>query len=306
MIIVVALSPCVDRTMVVDQLVVGEVHRPSQATVTPGGKGFNVARAAHTLGAAVIAFGIVGGHSGQWLRESLDELGVENRLLNGVNETRTSISIADASSGLMTDFYEPATPVAGSEWAELESLVAAALAPGDWLSISGTVPSGAPPDAVSRLVNIAHAAGAQVGVDTHGAALRNAAFARPDLIKVNATEAAGLLGSDQQGDARGLAEQLSAVAGLAIVTAGVDGAVGAGHHFRSRTVGSYPVGSGDSFMAGLLTELSRSTAGIADLQVVRSALITATAAATANALVPGAAVFSRTDVDELRPLILVE
>ena len=306
MIIVVALSPCVDRTMVVDQLIVGEVHRPSQATVTPGGKGFNVARAAHTLGAGVVAFGIVGGHSGQWLRESLDELGVEHHLLAGVNETRTSTSIADASTGLMTDFYEPATPVTAAEWAELESMVAAAITPGDWLSISGTTPSGSPPDAVARLVTIAHAGRAHVGVDTHGSALRNAASARPDLIKVNVSEAVGLLGADQRRDARHLAHLLGEVAELAIVTAGVDGAVGGGHHVRSQTVGSYPVGSGDSFMAGLLTEFCRSTGDVIDSHVVRAALITATAAATANALVPGAAVFSPADVEKLRPSIVVE
>ena len=305
MIIVVALSPCVDRTMVVDRLAVGEVHRPSLATVTPGGKGFNVARAAHTLGAAVVAFGIVGGHSGRWLRESLNQLGVENHLLTGINETRTSISVADASTRVMTDFYEPATPVTAAEWAELESIVTAAIAPGDWLSISGTTAIGAPPDAVSRLVKIAHAGGARVGVDTHGAALRDAASARPDLIKVNVSEAIGLIGTDRH-DPRHLAEQLSEVADLAIVTAGVDGAVGGGLHVSSRTVGRYPVGSGDSFMAGLLTEFSRSLGVVADPQVVRAALITATAAATANALVPGAAVFSRADYDGLRQSVGVE
>ncbi len=306
MIIVVALSPCVDRTMVVDQLTVGEVHRPSQATVTPGGKGFNVARAAHTLGATVVAFGIVGGHSGRWLRESLDELGVKNHLLTGVNETRTSISIADASTGLMTDFYEPATPVTSAEWTELESAVASALSADDWLSISGTAALGAPADAVSRLIGIAHDRGARVGVDTHGAALRDAASARPDVIKVNVNEAVGLLGPGPNPGPRELARQLGDVTELAIVTAGTHGAFGGGLHVSSHTVGSYPVGSGDSFMAGLLTEFSRTAGGFTDPQRIRSALIAATAAATANALVPGAAVFSRTGFDELRPSIVVE
>lgn len=306
MIIVVALSPCVDRTMVVDRLVVGEVHRPSQATVTPGGKGFNVARAAHTLGATVVAFGIVGGHSGKWLRESLNQLGVENQLLTGVNETRTSISIADASTGVMTDFYEPATSVTASEWAELESLIATAITPGDWLSISGTVPLGAPPDAVSRLVVLGRSRGASVAVDTHGAALRDAASARPDIIKVNVNEAVGLFGAPPISGPDDLADRLGALTELAIVTAGVDGACSRGLRVMSRTVGAFPVGSGDSFLAGLLTALSGSDGDLADTRLTRAALVTATAAATANALVPGAAVFSRDDFAGLCQSVVVE
>lgn len=299
MIVAVALSPCVDRTIVVDRLVVGAVHRPSLVTVTPGGKGFNVARAARTLGADVLAAGIVGGHSGRWLAAGLAEEGIDTVLIDGINETRTSVSVADLSTGVMTDLYEPATPVTTDEWDRLLDHVAGRLSAGDWLSVSGTHATGAPEDSVSRLVHLGHAAGAFVAVDTHGPALADAVSAAPEIVKINFDEARGLLGSvtPDRGPAALSAEIAAATGGLAVITAGPDGAYGAGLHVACPGVfGPYPVGSGDSFLAGLLAGLD----GRADWQGhVADGLCLATAAATANALRPGAACFARGTAEAL-------
>ncbi len=303
MIIAVALSPCVDRTMVVDQLVIGEVHRPSAATVTPGGKGFNVARAAHTLGAPVLTLGIVGGYSGRWLSATLAGLGIPTDLVVGRNETRTSVSIADMSTGVMTDVYEPATPVDPEEWQALEARLDRLISPGDWVSISGTLPTGSPGNAVSRLIATAHRRGAKVAVDTHGGALHDATTARPEVIKINVDEARSLVG-DTEAPFDQIVGQLDRTCRLAIVTAGADGAYGGGQHIWSSARGAYPVGSGDSFMAGLLSVLAGRD--FDDPEAIRAGLIVAAAAATANALVPGAAVFDRSEVSRLVDSIKME
>jgi fructose-1-phosphate kinase PfkB-like protein len=56
-------------------------------------------------------------------------------------------------------------------------------------------------------------------------------------------------------------------------------------HVAAGTQGAFPVGSGDSFLAGLVVGLRESSNDIA------SGLALATAAAGANAQVPGPAVF---------------
>jgi fructose-1-phosphate kinase PfkB-like protein len=60
--------------------------------------------------------------------------------------------------------------------------------------------------------------------------------------------------------------------------------------------GSFPVGSGDTLLGALLAALD---AG----EPLDSALVTATAAATANALVPGAAVLRPADLPGLRAAV---
>src|SRR5437867_3316375 len=75
-IVCVASSPSVDKLFEVERVEVGAIHRPLAFTQVPGGKGLNVARAAHSLGAEVRATGILAGHTGRWLDEALAAEGV--------------------------------------------------------------------------------------------------------------------------------------------------------------------------------------------------------------------------------------
>ena len=50
MITVLLLSPSLDVTYLVDEVTVGEIHRPHTVLRSPGGKGLNLARAAHRRG----------------------------------------------------------------------------------------------------------------------------------------------------------------------------------------------------------------------------------------------------------------
>jgi 1-phosphofructokinase family hexose kinase len=299
----VAFSPSVDVTYVVDRLAPGRIHRPDTVARVAGGKGLNVARAARALGTAVTATGIVGGHAGRWLDDALRADGVPAELVTGRAETRTCVSIMDTGAGLLSEVYEPATPVDAGEWAALAEVVAGHR--GRWVTLSGSLPTGAPDAAAARLARAARDRGALVALDTHGTALADALDA-VDVVKVNTAEAAALLGRAAT-DPRELAAALLGRVGtpwLAVVTAGADGAAAALrepggvrvlHAGAPPTAAAFPVGSGDSFLAGLVTGLiaDRSPAGVA------AALRLAVATGTANAAVPGAAVFDRAEVTAL-------
>ena len=71
MIICIAANPSIDKLFEVERLVPGAIHRPARFVQTAGGKGLNVARAAHSLGADVRAVGILRGHGGTWLVEAM-------------------------------------------------------------------------------------------------------------------------------------------------------------------------------------------------------------------------------------------
>jgi 1-phosphofructokinase/tagatose 6-phosphate kinase len=172
------------------------------------------------------------------------------------------------------------------------------------------------PEALADLVAAAKGAGARVAVDTSSTALAAAVGAGADLLKVNVAEAAAVLGlgpgtgygtaDDASGPAELAAALLAASPGtdVAIVTAGADGAVLAGRdglrlelHLDVR--GDYPVGSGDSFLGGLLTAL----AGTPD--DLTGAARLAVGAGAANALVPGAGVLDAATATELAGKVTV-
>ena len=72
----VTLNLALDVTYEVDALVVGGSHRVDHIRRRAGGKGVNVARVATTLGHQVLAFGFVGGVTGELVAEELFDAGL--------------------------------------------------------------------------------------------------------------------------------------------------------------------------------------------------------------------------------------
>lgn len=291
MIVCVAANPSIDKLFEVDRVRVGEIHRPGAFVQVPGGKGLNVARAAHALGADVQATGILAGHAGRWLEEAFAAEGVPATFAWARGETRASLSVADAETRGLTEFYERGDDVGPDGWARLEDVVRGLVLQASWMTMSGNLPPGAPDDGYARLIEVARGAGVRTALDARQAALEHGVRARPNLVKVNAEEAGWLLGTELATEpvCRAAAIQIRTSLdehGVAVVTRGADGAViamadGSVLSGRLYAEGPYPVGSGDAFLAGLVTALDRS-----DPWEVGVAL--ALGAAAANAELPGA------------------
>lgn len=310
MITVAGYSPSLDVTYLVDALVEGRIHRPEAVLRCAGGKALNMARAAATLGAEACLVGILGGHTGRFIAETLAASGVEVRVVDTPAETRTCVSIAAADSAELTEIYEHATEVPPAVWATFVDELTDTLSNNSgssssgWLSVSGAVPRGLPADAIARLVEIAAGLGIRSAIDTHSFALPAAVEAGPDLVKVNRVEAAELLVRPVEDDLVAMARAIAdRTGGLVVLTDGRDGSIAVRDADALRihapdVVGRYPVGSGDSYLGGLVHALDTD----ADLP---QALRTATACGIANALVPGPGRFTAESVAELLPRVEV-
>ena len=292
MILCLAANPSVDKLFEVERLAVGEIHRPLGFVQTAGGKGLNVARAASSLGADVELVALLRGHTGRWLKEQLDAEGVRARTVWTHGENRSSISVSDRETSSLTEFYEHGSEVPVASWVDVRQAVGEALPGARWLTISGSMPLGAPEDGYRDVVAEARATGVAVALDAEGERLRLALEAQPDVVKVNAVEASELLGvPTARGDeAAAAASKLRELAGgdghAGIVTRGADGVVvvaPSGDRLEGMLYvrGRYPVGSGDAFLAGLVVALDRG-------EDWPEALRLALAAAAANAELPGA------------------
>jgi 1-phosphofructokinase family hexose kinase len=304
MIVCVAGNPSVDKLFEVDELLPGEIHRPSSFLSLPGGKGLHVAQVATALGAHALATGILAGHTGRWVAEALAAEGVPAEFAWGVGETRSSLSVADRATGRLTEFYEDGSPARAEDWSRLVQIVEDQLGLASWLALAGSLPlADEDGGGYPRLIAGAHGAGVPVAVDTRGRALVRAIDARPELVKINAHEAAELLGgaiADVAQAGAAALELRSRIGGeghACVITLGEQGMVladpgGDLWHGAVAVRGAYPVGSGDSFLAGLLTALSAGESW-------PSAAALALGAAAANAEVPGAARLDPTRAREL-------
>lgn len=293
MITVAALSPALDMTYVVEDLLLGRPHRPTSVVRVAGGKALNSARAAARLGASVTAIPVLGGQIGALVANLLEAEGVAAQVVDGDAETRMCVTVASEATGSLTEIYENPVPLSSEVWESALEVVLASVSAGSWLSISGGLPAGAG-DGLVALVSGAAARGARVALDTHGDALLSVLDGGAlGLLKVNRDEAAEALQTAPSIPLAELVEGLRARAGCPVVV--TDGAAGslasdASGSWRvtlpssAGAFGAYPVGSGDSYLGGLLAALD----GGADLP---SAVALAAGAASANALEPGAAVF---------------
>ena len=301
----VSLNAAIDKIAAVGELRPGRIHRPEMLAVVPGGKALNAVRTARHLGLPADVVAVVGGHAGAWLAAELDSRGIRHWLVWVEGETRTCLSVLDRQTGELTEFYEAGIVLPEDRWPSVETALGEALAAdasATVILLAGSLPPGAPVDAYGRLARVGRDAGARVVVDIGGPALEAALEARPWLVKINAAEASettGIATGDQAGVSSAAHVLRDRGADLVLITMGMDGAAlvtpeGEWVVGPPPERGPYSVGSGDALLGGLVVSL----AGGADLP---EAVRYGSAAATANALVPGQGELDPADIDRLLP-----
>ncbi len=302
MIVFACAHPSIDKLFDVERLTPGAIHRPSSFVQVAGGKGLNAARAAASVGADVRAVALVGGHAGGWIEDALAEEGVDARFARGGHETRSCLSVADEETSGLTEFYEDGPPVEPAAWDAFEAEIEEALVDAAWIALSGSIPAGAPEDGYTGIVASARRSGVRVAVDARGVYLEHALSSEPDVVKVNGSEAAQILGLGATNDdpvvvAHDLRSRAGGDGHAAVVTLGTDGVIAVdpeGRVLRGPldVRGRYPVGSGDAFLGGLLAAFDEG-------DPFETALGSALGAAAANAEVPGT---GRLNVERARAL----
>jgi tagatose 6-phosphate kinase len=264
MIIVVCLNPALDITHQVPAVDWAGVNRPSAVHARPGGKGLNVARTLHVLGAGVLVMGLAGGVSGAAVTAALGELGVPAAFTPVSGETRRTFTVVDGRSGGAALFSEPGPRIGAGEFAELAVRYKEALGGCAAVVLSGSLPPGLPAGSYATLIDLATAAGVPVVLDTHGEALLAGAAARPAIVKPNLAELEALagrpLGTATGPDRRAVADaahRLRAAGAQAVVASlGAEGLLAATEDgsWQARppvTVTGNPTGAGDAVAAGL-------------------------------------------------------
>jgi 1-phosphofructokinase family hexose kinase len=297
-------NPAVDRTLTLSQLIPGEVHRAEKVVIAAGGKGLNVARSIRTLGGQPLCTGFVGGHAGQLLADLAQEEGLESSWTWVDTETRNCMILV-STDGDATVINEPGAPVTASDWQRLQTDVSQASSQATLVCLSGSLPPDSSADDFRNLLRILLQSGKQVWVDTSGIAL-DVALAQPGIcIKVNGAEISKSLGFEVKDEAS--AERALSMLGergiaACVITLGAAGAFLRTKEERWHAQGPSvhvvsTVGSGDSFLGGMVNALDRGS----DWE---DALRDAVAAGTANALSAGGGRFMMQVFQEIRKQIL--
>ena len=182
MIVTVTLNPALRVGYEAERVSRGAANEVSRVSYRAGGRGLAVAKVLHTFGHEVVAAGLVGGSSGEVIRDELARAGVATQFTRINGESRRILEITDAADGTVTTFGEPAPYITTEELGRLAADYRALMADATAAVLCGSLPDGLPAETYGSLASYAAEAGVPVVLDASGSALRHAVSRRPALV----------------------------------------------------------------------------------------------------------------------------
>ncbi|WP_367369517.1 1-phosphofructokinase [Pediococcus parvulus] len=254
MIYTVTLNPSIDYVVQLPKLNLGEVNRLETSYKFPGGKGINVSRILRELGYANQAWGFLGGFTGEFVSDKLNQLNLDSHFTKIADDTRINVKLkADQETELNA---------AGPKITKAEKQVFVSqfdeLKENDVVIFSGSVPSSLPETFYFDLIQKVKERHAEYAVDTTGEALKKTLPTHPVVVKPNNHELADLFGVELNSlaEIKKYGQKLIAMgAQNVMISMGGDGGmlVTKDHCYRSaapRGTVQNSVGAGDSMLAG--------------------------------------------------------
>lgn len=192
---ILTLNPGIDRIIYLDTPTrLGTLNRAARSVVNQGSKGANAAIMLKTLGAEPRYFTFTGGDMARLSESFTDGTGVDSSFTETACGVRTNTKIIDAD-GVCTEFNERGGPITQDELSHIIDSVKS-YEP-ELVIINGSLPQGVPTDVYRCIIKHFNEVGTITVLDCDGEAMRCGLEARPNLIKPNKRELAGIVGVDE-------------------------------------------------------------------------------------------------------------
>ena len=262
MIYTVTLNPSIDYYLQIEDFNLGEVNRAKANYKYPGGKGINVSRVLNRLGIESKALGFIGGFTGEFIEEYLEDEGIDTDFIVINEDTRINVKIKSKEE---TEINGEGPRINLEKLNQLFDKVAK-LTSEDLLVLSGNAQNSLPRDIYCKIQERCMNNNIKVIVDTTGQALTSTLKNKPFLIKPNRHELSEIFGVqvNNKEDIVHYGRKLTALgAENVIISIGGDGAIlvcetGVYHAEAPKGNVINSVGAGDSLIGGVIAEYSRS------------------------------------------------
>lgn len=260
MIYTVTFNPSIDYVVQVHDLTLGIVNRVSNEAKYAGGKGINVSRVLKNLGVSSKALGFIGGFTGKFVKDSLNNDGIITDFIEVNEDTRINVKI---KSNEETEINGAGPDIDKKNLNELLKKIER-LKSDDFIVLAGNVQKSLPEDIYSIIQR--ECPDSKVIVDTTGNVLTATLKYKPFLIKPNIHELGDIFNVEIKDMKKVVyyADKLRNIgAQNIIISMGGDGAMlvcSEGVYTASAPKGKVKnsVGAGDSVVAGFLAEYTKS------------------------------------------------
>lgn len=258
MIYTVTLNPSIDYHVWTQSLTQGGIHEAQKEWKDAGGKGINVSKVLKNLGIESTALGFVGGFTGSFIQQQVEQAGIAHQFIRIEQESRINLKLKAETE---TDISGVSPQIPAEALATLLKQIDS-LSQEDYLVLAGSVPKSLPADIYQTIMQRLQGSGTRVLLDAKGESLKRALPQKPFLIKPNHHELGELFAvtitTAQEATSYGR-KAVEAGAENVIVSLAGEGAVfvnrDVAYHARipqARPINS--IGAGDSMVAGFLSQ----------------------------------------------------
>ena len=256
MIYTLTLNPSIDYVLRIEQFDDGQTIRSKSEEKYPGGKGIMVSKLLKNLGAKSINIGFLGGFTGEFIKNKLENLGIDEEFTKISDDSRINVKLKYDTE---TEINAQGPQIKEEEIEDFLNYLDD-LEEDDFVIISGSIPKSLGDDFYRGIVNLLEMNNVRFALDTSGKKLFKLSSYKPFLVKPNKDELSEIFEDKIDSDekivkyARKLIDQ---GAENVIVSLGKDGSMFVDNNiaYKAKPIEGKlinSVGSGDSMVAGYI------------------------------------------------------
>ena len=193
MIYTCTLNPSIDYRMEAEQLSLGELNRAEATAFYPGGKGINVSRVLNNLDTKSTALGFLGGFTGKFIVDYLNDENVSHSFIIHDGPTRVNVKLKEKNRETEINGVGAEISPQARE-ALLEKI--RKLGNEDYLVLSGSLPTSIDFSFYEEISRICYENEVALIIDISFPELKDLLQYRPLLIKPNKEELIKILGKE--------------------------------------------------------------------------------------------------------------
>ena len=188
MFLTVTANSALDRIFFIDEFIPGGTMRTRKVVDGVGGKGFDASVTLRALGQETLSLGFVAGTNGRDLVRLLDQYGIQHELVWVDGNSRMAHVICESSQGRHSHLTAGGYSVRPEQVQHFYTIFEKKLAEAQWMVGAGSLPQGIPDNFYRTLVETADRYHKPSLIDSSGLPGREAAAARPTVLKMNRAE----------------------------------------------------------------------------------------------------------------------
>lgn len=261
MILIITLNPLLERRFTYDQVRLGSVNRNASTKISAGGKGINVSRQLKKLGLKSYNYFFSGGTNGKIYRDALKTEGLEFAFIPTKSETRHAAVVISKNDRTVSSYFSEDPKILENEVSEFKTKLDKMVQNCELVIFSGSSPSRETDSIFSYGIELANKYDKVSICDTYGSHLQSCIDAEPTMIHNNLTEIENSIGINLN-DEKSIVNYLNQLYRKNIKRVYLTN--GSNNFYASNFDYFYkinpleiqevdPTGSGDSFVAGIVS-----------------------------------------------------